>query len=86
VSLQYIFGDVIIFQSAFAHGAGFGVITFMLKPNSLDQLTVISSGVSSEHTKESIEAMKDLLLGSSKILHQHTISSSVYNHSFLVVH
>ncbi|KAF6033574.1 hypothetical protein EB796_008118 [Bugula neritina] len=51
-------------MSAFAHGAGFGVITFMLKPNSLDQLTVISSGVSSEHTKESIEAMKDLLLGS----------------------
>jgi len=27
-------------QSAFAHGAGFGVITFMLKLNSRDQLTV----------------------------------------------
>jgi len=59
----------ILFQSAYAHGAGFGLITFMLKPDAREQLTVITSGVSSEHTKESIEAMKDLLLGSSRILH-----------------
>ncbi|KAF6035466.1 hypothetical protein EB796_006230 [Bugula neritina] len=51
-------------MSAYAHGAGFGLITFMLKPDAREQLTVITSGVSSEHTKESIEAMKDLLLGS----------------------